>query len=153
MGHKFTASGAAQFRQDMRAISSLVEHYIPDGSSSLGSLCDALQLLNLPVEAAEESALSLKQATDLAFTGNAEAKTILDQLEIDSLTPANARQILQRRVENAEYLKGEAGADLYGRPYQDASHARGNPALPAGVRAAPAGRPQGQGRIGGALIR
>jgi RAD50-interacting protein 1 len=101
MSHNFTASGAAQFRQDVRAISSLVERYIPDGSSSLGSLCDAIQLLNLPVEATGE-ALSLGKVTDMVFTDNSEAKKALDQLEIDSLTPANARQILQRRVENAE---------------------------------------------------
>ncbi|KAK4224557.1 RINT1-like protein [Podospora fimiseda] len=93
MSHKFTAIGAAQFRHDLRAISSLVERYIPDGSSSLGSLSDALRLLNLE---------SIKEATDRVFTDNAEAKKLLEELEIDSLTPANARQILQRRVENAE---------------------------------------------------
>lgn len=102
MSNKFTASGAAQFIQDVRAISTLVERYIPGGSSSLGSLCEALQLLNLPVEAKEETTLSLRQATDLVFTDNTEAKSVLDRLEIDMLTPANARQILQRRVENAE---------------------------------------------------
>ncbi|KAK0725404.1 TIP-1 family-domain-containing protein [Lasiosphaeris hirsuta] len=101
MSHKFTASGAAQFLQDLRAISSLIERYIPDGSSSLGSLSDALQLLNLPVEAGQ-GAVSLRQITDMVFTDNTEAKKAMDQLEIDTLTPANARQILQRRVENAE---------------------------------------------------
>ncbi|KAK0611526.1 TIP-1 family-domain-containing protein [Immersiella caudata] len=101
MSHKFTASGAAQFKKDVRAISSLVERYIPDGSSSLGSLCDAIQLLNLPAEPVGE-ALSLGKVTDMVFTDNAEAKKALDSLEIDALTPANARQILQRRVENAE---------------------------------------------------
>ncbi len=101
MSHNFTALGAAQFRQDFRAICSLVEHYIPDGSSSLGSLGDALLLLTLPSEAAE-GAISLRQATDMVFTDNTEAKKALDGLEIDTLTPANARQILQRRVENAE---------------------------------------------------
>jgi hypothetical protein len=101
MSNKFTASGAAQFKHDLRATTSTVERYIPDGSSSLGSLCDALRLLNLPVEA-EEGGISLQQATDMVFTDNTEAKKILEQLEIDSLTPANARQILQRRVENAE---------------------------------------------------
>ncbi|KAK3985894.1 RINT1-like protein [Cladorrhinum sp. PSN332] len=93
MSHKFTAIGAAQLRHDLRAISSLIERYIPDGSSSLGSLSDALRLLNLD---------SIKDATDRVFTDNAEAKKLLEELEIDSLTPANARQILQRRVENAE---------------------------------------------------
>lgn len=103
MSHKFTASGAAQFARDVQAVSALIERYIPDGSSSLGSLCDALRLLNLPVDAqGEEGALSLKQATDRVFTDNTEARKVLDELEIDSLTPANARHILQRRVENAE---------------------------------------------------
>lgn len=101
MSHKFTASGAAQFMRDVHAVSSLVERYIPDGSSSLSSVNDALLLLNLPVEA-QEGTMSLRQATDRVFTDNSEAKKVLDELEIDSLTPANARQILQRRVENAE---------------------------------------------------
>ncbi|GAB1317546.1 TIP-1 family-domain-containing protein [Madurella fahalii] len=101
MSHKFTASGAAQFMRDVHAISALVERYIPDGSSSLGSLSDALRLLNLPVEV-QEGTMSLKHATDMVFTDNTEAKKVLNELEIDSLTPANARQILQRRVENAE---------------------------------------------------
>ncbi|KAK0649415.1 TIP-1 family-domain-containing protein [Cercophora newfieldiana] len=100
MSHKFTASGAAQFKYDVQAISSLVERYIPSGSSALNSLCDAIQLLNLPVEPAGE-ALSLGKITDMVFTDGAEAKKALDQLE-NSLTPAEARKILQRRVENAE---------------------------------------------------
>ena len=101
MNHKFTASGAAQFMRDVHAISALVEGFIPDGSSSLSSLSDALRLLNLPVDV-EEGGLSLKRATDMVFTDNSEAKKALDELEVDALTPANARQILQRRVENAE---------------------------------------------------
>ncbi|KAK0721484.1 TIP-1 family-domain-containing protein [Apiosordaria backusii] len=103
MSHKFTSSGAAQFARDLHAISSVIERYIPDGSSSLGSLSDAVRLLNLPVEQPlEGDGMSLKKATDMVFTDNTEAKKVLDELEIDSLTPANARQILQRRVENAE---------------------------------------------------
>jgi hypothetical protein len=101
MSHKFTASGAAQFARDVHAISALVERYIPDGSGSLGSLSDALRLLNLPLEA-QEGGMSLKRATDRVFTDNAEAKKVLEELEVVTLTPANARQILQRRVENAE---------------------------------------------------
>ncbi|KAL2144929.1 hypothetical protein VTI28DRAFT_8273 [Corynascus sepedonium] len=101
MSHKFTASGAAQFSRDLQAISTLIERYIPDGSSSLCSLSDAIRLLNLPVDA-PEGGMSLKRATDMIFTDNTEAKKLLDELQIDSLTSANARQILQRRVENAE---------------------------------------------------
>ncbi|KAK0625266.1 TIP-1 family-domain-containing protein [Bombardia bombarda] len=99
---KFTATGAAQFRRDVRVISSLVDRYISGGSNSLGRLKEALQLLNLPTETADEGAMTLKRATDMAFIDNTEAKKVLEILELDSLTPADARQILQSRVENAE---------------------------------------------------
>ncbi|KAH6615625.1 TIP-1 family-domain-containing protein [Chaetomium sp. MPI-SDFR-AT-0129] len=105
MSHRFTATGAAQFRRDVHAILALIERYIPDGSGALGSLSEALGLLNLPVavDGQDEGAgISLKRATDRVFTDNTEAKKVLEELEIDSLTAANARQILQRRVENAE---------------------------------------------------
>ncbi|KAK4032279.1 RINT1-like protein [Parachaetomium inaequale] len=102
MSHRFTASGAAQFSRDLHAVAALVERFIPDGSTALGSLTDALRLLNLPVDPQEGGGMSLKKATDMVFTDNAEAKKVLEELDIDSLTSANARQILQRRVENAE---------------------------------------------------
>ncbi|KAJ4292996.1 hypothetical protein N0V88_005660 [Collariella sp. IMI 366227] len=105
MGHRFTASGAAQFARDVRAVAALVERFIPDGSGALGSLTDALRLLTLPLkdESGEgEGGMTLKRATDMVFTDNSEAKKALEEMGIDELTPANARQILQRRVENAE---------------------------------------------------
>ncbi|KAK6206746.1 RINT-1 family protein [Colletotrichum tabaci] len=101
MRQSFTAFGAAQFTRDLDAIFSLVKRYIPNGVGSLGSLVDALKLLSLPAEP-EQGALSLKDATDRVFTDNAEAKKVLEELDIDTLTPANARHILQRRVENKE---------------------------------------------------
>jgi hypothetical protein len=101
MSQSFTTYGAAQFTRDLHAIMSLVERYIPDGSAFFMTLNDAVKLLSLPLEA-QEGAISLKQASDMVFTDNTEAKKLLEQLEIDSLTPANARQILQRRVENSE---------------------------------------------------
>ncbi|EAA30678.1 hypothetical protein GE21DRAFT_10443 [Neurospora crassa] len=104
MANKFAASGAAQFRRDVDAISSVVERYIPDGSIALESIKEALHLLNLPVEAPEENSntMTLKNAVDRVFTDNTEAKKVLEELEIESLSPPHARQILQRRVENAE---------------------------------------------------
>lgn len=63
-------------------------------------------LLNLPATAAAESedavAITLKQASDRAFTDNDEARAVLEELQLVALTPLNARQILQRRVENNE---------------------------------------------------
>ena len=104
MANKFAASGAAQFRRDVDAISSVIERHIPDGSSALGSIKDALRLLNLPVEAPEENSntVTLKMAVDRVFTDNTEAKKVLEELDVESLSPPHARQILQRRVENTE---------------------------------------------------
>jgi hypothetical protein len=101
MRHHFTTLGAAQFLRDLKAIASLVERYIPNGSGTLGTLQEALLLLNLPVTP-EGGALSLKTASDRIFTDNSEAKKLLEELDIEALTPASARQILQRRVENSE---------------------------------------------------
>lgn len=101
MSHKFTASGAAQFARDLAAIEGVVERYIPDGSSALGSLSDAVRLLNLPLEG---EGMTLKKATDMVYTDNTEAKKMLEEVGVadGGLTAANARQILGRRVENAE---------------------------------------------------
>lgn len=101
MRQSFTTFGAAQFMRDIHAILSLVERYVPDGPSALLSLHDGIKLLNLPVEP-REGVMSLKQASDRVFTDNTEAKKVLQELDIETLTPANARHILQRRVENSE---------------------------------------------------
>jgi RAD50-interacting protein 1 len=97
----FTRHGAAQFNKDLQTILALVDKYIPNGSSVMSTIEEGATLLNLPLEA-EENRLSLKQATDRIFTDNAEAKKALEELEIENITPAHARSILQRRVENSE---------------------------------------------------
>ncbi|KAI5863866.1 TIP-1 family-domain-containing protein [Durotheca rogersii] len=101
LAQSFTALGAAQFDRDLDAISSLVDRHLPDGSTAIGALRDGSRLLNLPAEASD-GAVSLRQASDRVFTDNAEAKKLLAELGLESLTPANARKILQRRVENSE---------------------------------------------------
>lgn len=104
----FTTLGAAQFAHDCATIFSLVERFIPNGSAALEALREGLVLLNLPATAAaaaaedESAAMTLKQANDRAFTDNDEARKVLEELELVALTPLNARQILQRRVENNE---------------------------------------------------
>ncbi|KAI1271152.1 RINT-1 family protein [Xylaria sp. FL0933] len=97
----FTTLGAAQFVRDLQALSSLVDRHLPDGSLIMGTLQDGAQLLNLPIEASD-GGITLQQATDRLFTDNTEAKKTLAELGLESLTPANARKILQRRVENSE---------------------------------------------------
>ena len=115
MRHSFTGLGAAQFARDTRAISALVDaHVTGAGSAALATLEDAARVLSLPLDSAETSAqqgeedlgageekvvMSLRQASDRFFVDNTEAKRALEDLGIDSLTPANARNIVQRRVE------------------------------------------------------
>ncbi|OTB01935.1 hypothetical protein M426DRAFT_323036 [Hypoxylon sp. CI-4A] len=101
MTQNFTTLGAAQFAKDLEAIASLIDRCIPDGSIALSTLQDGSILLNLPLEA-EKGAVSLQLATDRVFTDNTEAKKLLAELGLETITPANARKILQRRVENSE---------------------------------------------------
>ncbi|KAI0165241.1 TIP-1 family-domain-containing protein [Hypoxylon sp. FL1284] len=101
MTQRFTTLGAAQFTRDLDAVSSIIDRHIPDGSVALGTLQDGVSLLNLPLEIGGGET-SLQEATDRVFTDNSEAKKLLAELGLESLTPANARKILQRRVENSE---------------------------------------------------
>ncbi|KAI1080950.1 RINT-1 family protein [Whalleya microplaca] len=102
MTQSFTTLGAAQFARDLQAIFSLVDHHIPEGSISMCALQDGVRLLSLPLESDDDGAITLQQASDRIFTDNTEAKKVLAELGLDSLTPPNARKILQRRVENSE---------------------------------------------------
>lgn len=117
----FTTLGAAQFAHDCGAIFALVERFIPGGSGALDSLREGLQLLNLPTgsatgndpsadaaggaaDGAALAGLTLKVASDRAFTDNDEARRVLEELGFENLTAVNARYILQRRVENNENI-------------------------------------------------
>ena len=101
----FTTLGAAQFATDCGAIFNLVDRFIPNGSAPLDGLREGLVLLNLSAKADPDSPkVTLKTASDRAFTNNDEARGVLEELGLESLTPASARYILQRRVENNENL-------------------------------------------------
>jgi hypothetical protein len=92
----------------MDALCTLVEMSIPGGSAVFSNLMEGIRLLRLPVSQQESEAkgastgMTLKHASDRVFTDNAKAKAVLEELGIEGLTPANARHILQRRVENSE---------------------------------------------------
>ncbi|PHH52784.1 hypothetical protein CFIMG_003822RA [Ceratocystis fimbriata CBS 114723] len=98
----FTAYGAAQFARDVEAVCSVIERYIPGASSSINSLAEGSRLLNLPIESSEENPLTLKKVTDMVFTDNTEAKKVLSELGMENLSPVNARNILERRVETQD---------------------------------------------------
>lgn len=98
--HSFTTLGAAQLVRDLQAIFTLIDRNIPDGSITMTQLQEGAQLLSLPLEA-EPGGITLKQASDRIFTDNTEARNLLEELGIETLEPANARRILQCRVENS----------------------------------------------------
>lgn len=101
MRQNFTAFGATQFLRDVNGILGLLERYLPAGAGPLSPLSDGLVLLNLPIRS-DDGIMVLAEASKRVFQDNAEAKAVLEELGIDGLTPANARNILQRRVENSE---------------------------------------------------
>ncbi|KAI1324511.1 RINT-1 family protein, partial [Xylariaceae sp. FL0255] len=104
MRQNFTTLGAAQFVRDIQAIVAVVDHYLKNGALALSALQDGARLLNLPVEfgsgESDGAGITLQQASNRVFTDNVEAKKVLAELDI-ALLPANARKILQRRVENS----------------------------------------------------
>lgn len=109
MRQRFSMHGSAQFMRDVQAICGLLERYIPDGSSALASIQEAVTLLNLPLDVDEKEfseregrPMTLGEATDRMTTDYAIAKQTLEELGLETLTPYNARNILQRRIENSD---------------------------------------------------
>lgn len=104
MKHHFTTLGAAQFTHDGQALAAVIERHLSDGSSALEELREAMELLRLPVALPEGVAegLTLRQASERAFSDNDAARALLEEMQLQSLTPVNARHVLQRRVENNE---------------------------------------------------
>ncbi|CAK7240460.1 MAG: hypothetical protein STHCBS139747_001901 [Sporothrix thermara] len=117
MANKFTTLGAAQFARDVAAVATTVERLVPLGSTALDGLREGVALLNLPVSAAAAAAASggdeskdesdtsktitLQQANDRLFVDNTEAKKLLQELQLTTLTPPTARNIIQRRIESS----------------------------------------------------
>jgi hypothetical protein len=101
MRERFTTLGAAQFYRDVAAIWFIVDRYFVGGSSSalgMPKLREGVQLLNLPLKAGENE-MCLEDVNRRLFTSNDEAKKVLEELKYETITPNEARQVLQRRVE------------------------------------------------------
>jgi len=101
MRYTFTTLGSAQFMRDLDALVALADRYFPAafGASALGTILEGATVLNLPLKPAEGE-MGLQQASDRFFKDNTEAKAALEELGIETLTPAHARQIVQKRAEN-----------------------------------------------------
>lgn len=118
--HTFSTAGASQLASDVEHICSVVDsalghhhNYASSFSSRrvMRKLGDGLTLLCLrispqsgPVEQdsnvlVAEKALGLWEAEKRLFANNESAREVLAELELDNLTEAEARAVLERRVE------------------------------------------------------
>ncbi len=105
MKHHFTTLGAVQFAHDGQALAAVLERHLPGASSALEELREAMELLRLPITLPEDGSggsVTLRQASERAFADNDAARALLEEMQLQSLTPVNARHVLQRRVENNE---------------------------------------------------
>ncbi|KAJ2974505.1 hypothetical protein NQ176_g6019 [Zarea fungicola] len=98
MKHSFTTLGATQFAYDGQALAAVIERHLSGGSAALAELREALELLRLPVALPTEEGDDSQGPEDRKDA----ARKLLEDMGLQSLTPVNARQVLQRRVENNE---------------------------------------------------
>lgn len=110
--HTFSAAGAAQLLGDIEQLCSVVDTNLGVAGHAGGSihiikkLNEGLRLLNLGLstteieDGADESiSLGLWDVEKRLFKDNESARSVLAELEIESLTSAEARSVLERRVE------------------------------------------------------
>ncbi|GME42986.1 RINT-1/TIP-1 domain-containing protein [Neofusicoccum parvum] len=110
--HSFSTAGAAQLQADVSAIGEVVDRWAGEGCAAAGlrKVREGVALLGLPVrgargdEAAGEdgvagAALGLWEVERRVFADNEQARAVLEELGFESLTEAEARNVLERRVE------------------------------------------------------
>lgn len=107
----FSAAGAAQLVSDVEHICNVVDTTLGAAGHAGGSLQnvkrlnDGLRLLTLNASSLEdgtdgsETALGLWDVEKRLFKDNESARAVLAELEVDGLTEAEARSVLERRVE------------------------------------------------------
>ncbi|KAJ5887957.1 hypothetical protein N7495_007998 [Penicillium taxi] len=105
----FSATGAAQIASDIEQLSTAIDNSLAvtghagDSLQIMKKLNEGLRLLNLSTDSearnADETGADLWSVEKRLFRDNESARAMLAELEIDSLTEAEARSILKRRVE------------------------------------------------------
>ncbi|MCJ1398688.1 hypothetical protein MMC11_001889 [Xylographa trunciseda] len=111
MLHKFSESGIAQFTRDLYAFWEVFDRYIAPGQGEIGMrrLREAVELMSMPVKAeqgatddgAEESkeSIGIWEVEKRVFRDNESAREVLEELGLEVLTEAEARSVLERRIE------------------------------------------------------
>lgn len=108
----FSTTGAAQLASDLDHLCSVVDTALGaagrtgDSLRTMKKLAEGLRLLNLSATPDSEvdrgnevAALGLWDVEKRLFKDNESARTVLAELEIDALSEAEARSVLERRVE------------------------------------------------------
>ncbi|MCJ1449538.1 MAG: hypothetical protein MMC23_010058 [Stictis urceolatum] len=109
MTHNFSTLGVAQLQRDMNAIWEMFDSLISDGfgRNSMRRLYEAIQLLSLPYisEGADElenstsGLTSIQVVEERVYRDNESARDVLEELDMETLTESEARNVLDKRVE------------------------------------------------------
>lgn len=113
MRHNFSTCGVAQFARDLTTVWEVLDNFLGPGQGEIGmrKLREAIQLLGLPVIAAKGddgdddgkgnaiSTPGLWEAEKRIFRNNESAREVLEQLGLEVLSEAEARSVLERRIE------------------------------------------------------
>lgn len=108
MRNSFSSSGAAQLAKDIDVVSNVMDRYLGQGQAASGirKLKEALILLTLPAlegkigenEKSRED-MGLWEIERKIFKSNESGREVMDELGLEVLTEAEARNVLERRVE------------------------------------------------------
>ncbi|KAF3919654.1 hypothetical protein ABW20_dc0105125 [Dactylellina cionopaga] len=102
--NQFSEQGGQQFFRDMQAIWIAIQQWIPDAPSVMRRTYETCILLALPTNTTDPESpdvqRTLKHVVDRMFEDNQKAREVMEELGIYSLTIAEARNTLQRRVDS-----------------------------------------------------
>ncbi|KAJ6262705.1 hypothetical protein Dda_1261 [Drechslerella dactyloides] len=112
--NQFSEQGGQQFLCDMQAVWATVQPWVPDAPGVMRRVHETCILLALPAEpkdpdAADDARRTLKHVVDHMFEDNQKGRAVMEELGIYTLTIAEARNTLQRRVDNKLYGPEDAG--------------------------------------------
>lgn len=108
MRYTFSASGIAQFQQDVEVIWETMDRWLGEGQGEIGmrKLKEGLVLLGLPIKSDEGEekgdeavGLGLWEVEKRVFRNNESGREVLDELGLEVLSESEARHVLERRIE------------------------------------------------------
>ena len=104
--NSFSEAGAAQFGRNIMSLWRVMDKYLGEGqgATGMGRLHDALMILTLQASsssASSKGSLDLQNVASAAFENNEKARLMLEQIGVNFLSEAEARSVLERRIELA----------------------------------------------------